>query len=258
MTDDSSRHHALIVEQFTQQARPFAELATHSSEDAFRMLLEAAAPQWDDDVLDVACGPGLVAFYLAPHVRHVTGADLTPAMLEQAQRMQAEKGLANLSWQAAAAESLPFADASFSLVVTRYSLHHMPAPAAAIAEMRRVCRPGGRIVIVDVYTTSAEQDEFFNRIERLRDPSHTRALGLKELQSLATVAGIGELQCSFYRLATEMESQLAASFPHPGDDQKWRDLLRDDVGRNRTGLQPYLDGGTIRFSFPCVVLSGRR
>lgn len=258
MTDDSSRHRALIVEQFTQQARPFAELATHSSEEAFQMLLEAAAPQPDDDVLDVACGPGLVACYLAPHVWHVTGVDLTPAMLEQAQQMQAEKGLANLSWQAAAAESLPFADASFSLVVTRYSLHHMPAPAAAMAEMCRVCRPGGRIVIVDVYTTSDEQDEFFNRIEQLRDPSHTRALGLDELKSLAAAAGLGEIQCRFYRLATEMESQLAASFPNPGDDEKWRALLRADIGRNRTGLQPCQDGATVRFSFPCVVLSGRR
>ena len=257
MAEELSHHQALIVDQFTQQARPFAELATHSQEDAFRLLLEAAAPQANDEVLDVACGPGLVACFLAPHVRHVTGVDLTPAMLEQARRLQAEKGLHNLSWRLSEAESLPFADGAFSLVVTRYALHHMPSPAACVAEMTRVCRHGGRIVIVDVYTTSAEQEEHYNRFEKLRDPSHARALRLEELQAMAAGAGMGEVRCSFYRLATEMESQLAASFPNPGDEERLREMLRQDVGRNQTGLEPYWDGERLRFSYPCVVLSGR-
>lgn len=122
-----------------------------------------------------------MACAFAKAARHVTGIDLTPAMIEQAKVMQQADKLTNLTWHIGDVQPLPFADASFSLVFTRYSFHHFLDPRAVLAEMVRVCTPGGRIVVVDVFTSGPEQAEAYNRMEKLRDPSHVRALALEEL-----------------------------------------------------------------------------
>src|SRR5262245_36117121 len=162
MIDNADEHQRLILDQFTRQAVPFSQMQNHSPE----LLLAASGAGPADTVLDVACGPGRMACALARVVRHVTGIDLTPAMIEQAKVMQQADGLTNLTWHVGNVQHLPFADASFSLVFTRYSFHHLLDPKAVLAEMVRVCSHGGRVVVVDVFTSGPEQAEAFNRMEK--------------------------------------------------------------------------------------------
>src|SRR5262249_53194869 len=149
-----------------------------------RLLIDTAVITPDDEVLDVACGPGLVACAVARVARQVTGLDLTPAMIDKARERERSLGLSNLTWVVGDAQPLPFPDASFSRVITRYSFHHLTDPASAFAEMVRVCRPGGRVMVADVFTTSPEQAAAYDRLEKWRDPSHTHALQLSELGAL--------------------------------------------------------------------------
>src|SRR5207253_8192510 len=123
----------------------------------------------------------------------------TPAMIEQAKAFQQADHLGNLTWRIGHVLPLPFPDASFSLVFSRYSFHHFLDPKAVLAEMVRVCSPGGRVVVVDVFTTNPEQAEAFNRMERLRDPSHVRALSLEELTGLLGEAGLDNITTQFYK-----------------------------------------------------------
>lgn len=81
-----------------------------------------------DSTLDVACGPGVLACAFAEVARHVIGIDTTPTMLEQARKLQAEKGLANMSWRQGDVAQLPFDDGAFSLVVSRYAFRHVLDP----------------------------------------------------------------------------------------------------------------------------------
>jgi len=76
---DSTNHQATIVEQFSQQAIPFAQVPGHL--DSIQLLKELAEVKQSDNVLDVACGPGLVACEFATHCNHVTGIDITAAMI---------------------------------------------------------------------------------------------------------------------------------------------------------------------------------
>src|SRR5262245_59371585 len=117
-----------------------------------------------------------MACAFAQIARHVTGIDLTPAMIDHARALQEAQKRANVTWHVGDVRPLPFADASFSLVFTRYSFHHFLDPRAVLAEMSRVCTPGGRMVVVDVFTSNAEQASAYNHMETLRDPSHVRAL----------------------------------------------------------------------------------
>jgi ubiquinone/menaquinone biosynthesis C-methylase UbiE len=251
-------HDAVILDQFTRQAEPFAALPAHTDADIVRLMREAARLGPGAAVLDVACGPGLVAVALAESAGHVTGLDLTPAMLAKARELQARRGLTNLSWCLGRADALPYPDGSFGAVLTRFAFHHLTDPAAALAEMVRVSRPGGRVVVCDVYTTTAEQAAEYDRLERLRDPSHVHALRLPELRALLTQAGLAEVGEAFGRLTTGLGPLLGASFPVPGGADEIRRAFQADVGRDSLGLGIHAEAGDLFFAFPVVVLAGTR
>ena len=118
-------HIDVIVSQFTKQAVPFSQMAQHSNHDGLGLMFELSDPQNEDNVLDVACGPGIIACEFANKVNHVTGIDITPAMIEEAKNLQIERKLSNIDWKVGDVARLPFGDDSFSLVVTRYSFHHL-------------------------------------------------------------------------------------------------------------------------------------
>ncbi len=255
---ETAAHRQLILDQFTKQAIPFAELKPHSSEDSLRLVIETAAISPQDTVLDVACGPGLITCAVAQVALQVTGIDLTPAMIEQAKIRQQSLNLTNLNWQVGDACPLPFADQSFTQVLTRYSFHHFQDPRAVFLEMVRVCKPGGTVCVVDVFTSSPEQGKAYDRLETLRDPSHVRGLALDELTGLFYEGGLINLRTAFYKVEMELEKVMSASFPDSGDAETVRRLIQDDVGQNKMGLDCQERNGHIHFAYPIVIVAGTK
>jgi ubiquinone/menaquinone biosynthesis C-methylase UbiE len=141
-------------------------------------VLRLAKPQPIDRVLDVACGSGIVSCAFAKFVSHVTGIDITPAMIEQAKQMQQQQQqqLKNITWKIGDVSKppLPFNDSSFSIVVTRYSLHHLLEPKKVLQEMQHVCtngkegEGGGKILVIDV-TPNPDKVDAYNGMEKLHD-----------------------------------------------------------------------------------------
>jgi ubiquinone/menaquinone biosynthesis C-methylase UbiE len=252
MTQSGDEHRRTILDQFTRQALPFSQMRDHAPE----LILQAAGVRATDSVLDVACGPGLMACALAQVARHVTGIDLTPAMIERARLLQMSKGLTNLAWHIGDVTPLPFAGATFSLVFSRYSFHHFQDPKAVLGEMVRVCAPGGRVVVADVFTSTPQQAAAFNAMEKLRDPSHVRALALHELTALFDEAGLANVRTEFYKHAFELEQVLQGSFPCPGDADRVRRLFESDLDANTLGLGACRKDGQIHFAYPIVILVG--
>jgi ubiquinone/menaquinone biosynthesis C-methylase UbiE len=119
----------MILDQFTRQAAPFSEMHARDDAGIHRLLIETADIGAEDEVLDVACGPGLVACEVAKVARHVTGVDLTRAMIEQAEARQRSLGLANLTWAVGDAQPLAFREEAFTRVITRYAFHHFTDPS---------------------------------------------------------------------------------------------------------------------------------
>jgi len=252
-------HRDLILDQFTRQAGPFSTSPHIRDEAALRLIVEWSGAGPGDTGLDVACGAGHVVCAFARTVRHATGIDLTPAMLERARDLQDEQGLTNVSWQLGDALPLPFHDAAFTLVISRYAFHHFPDPAAVLAEMTRVCAPGGSVMVVD---TEASPDPVkaaeFNRTERLRDPSHTRALPLAEHRALFRGAGLPEPRVTSYRLEMELEALLGRCCPAPGDVDVIRDILAAAVEDDRIGIPVRREAGRIHLAYPIAVLAAKR
>jgi SAM-dependent methyltransferase len=257
MTD--AAHQDLILDQFTRQATGFSTAPAITDEDSLRMIVEAARPGSDDRLLDVACGPGLVVCAFAPHVQAATGIDVTPAMLERARKLAADKVLANVAWRQGDVLSLPYEDASFTIVTTRFSFHHFLDPAAVLREMVRVCAAGGRIVVVDDYASEdPAKAAAFNRLEKLRDPSHSRCLTLTELKGLFGAAGLPEPDATFYELRGDVPSLLARSFPNPGDDLKIIEMFKASAADDRLGVPVRLEADNAYYAYPVVILAATR
>lgn len=252
-------HEDLIRDQFTRQAMPFSTAAPISDAQTLGAIVAAGRAGPDDTVLDLACGGGLIVCAFAPHVRHATGIDLTPAMLDRARALAAEKGLANVSWREGDIRALPWPDATFSIVVTRFSFHHLQDPASALAEMVRVCRPGGRVVLVDGYASEdAAKAAAWNRLEVLRDPSHVRGLSLTELKALFPAAGLPAPEATLYELRDEVRNLLARSFPKPGDAERITALFAAQVEQDNLGIEVRRDGATLRYAYPVAILASTR
>ena len=246
-------HREAILDQFTRQAVPFATAPGIQDETALRLVVEFSGAGPDDTVLDVACGPGIVVCAFARVVKHATGLDLTPAMLDRARTLQGEKGLGNITWQLGEAMPLPYPDASFSIITSRFAFHHFLDPLTAIKEMARVCRPGGKVVVVDS-APAPDTANAFNAMELVRDPSHTRAMPLEELKDLYRQAGLPEPRTTGYRLEGELEGLIERSFPNPGDDETLRRIFRASVDGDTLGIGARRDGETIRYGYPVAVL----
>jgi ubiquinone/menaquinone biosynthesis C-methylase UbiE len=252
-------HQDLIVDQFTRQAVPFSTAKTIADERALRLLLQISEARGEDTVLDVACGGGLVVCAFAKTVRHATGIDVTPAMLERARSLAAEKGLTNVSWDRGQAAALPYADASFSIVVSRFTFHHFLDPLAVLREMGRVCAPGGRVMVCDVVTSEdRSKADAFNRMEILRDPSHVRAMPESELLGLFRAADLCEPTVNAYELRDELDNLLRRSFPNPGDDVRIREIFRASAADDRLGIPVRLEMERIHYAYPVLVLCARR
>jgi ubiquinone/menaquinone biosynthesis C-methylase UbiE len=203
--------------------------------------------------MDLACGPGTVVAAL----QRAVGVDATEGMLEEARRLGGEKHLENVEFRAASVYALPFADGSFDIVTCRFAFHHFREPAHAFAEMARVCRGGGRIVLCDgVASADMAKAAVFNAMERFRDPSTATFLPLASLRDLFTKAGLSELAVQPFHVTYEIGELVAKSFPVDDDRATLRRMIEDLVASDalEVGTKP----GGPHFIFPIAVLAATK
>ena len=198
----SSPDKVRVQQQFGANAAHYVKSATHATGASLQRVVELVRPQAHWRGIDIATGAGHMAHAFAPHVAHMTASDITPQMLEQAARGAAAKGLGNVDTAIADAEALPFADASFELVSCRIAPHHFPDIPRFIAEVARVLKSGGTFALVDNVSPDsatspgfsaeacAAADVHYNLFEKIRDPSHGRALTVPAWRGLFTGSGL--------------------------------------------------------------------
>jgi SAM-dependent methyltransferase len=180
-----------LVDEFTRQARSFNDTPAMSSAQTLTSLIDLLPLAADQRWLDVACGPGLVTRALAPRVGSVLGVDVTPAMIELARSEAASASLGNVEFRLGDVGKLDLPNDSFDGAICRFSFHHIPAAGRVLAEMARVVRPGGSVVVSD-HVSDPETDlaAWHEEIERLRDPSHWDCLTVGRRRHLGERLGL--------------------------------------------------------------------
>jgi SAM-dependent methyltransferase len=171
-------------------ARTAQQVAAHQDARAADLAADVRAfvlPAGDERAIDVGCGAGALALALAPLVREVVGVDQVPELLELAR----ERAPANAEFIEGDATSLAFDDASFDLAGTLRTLHDVRRPELVVAELARVARPGGRVLVVDQLAPVDPLEAYpVDRFERARDPSHSRLLPEVDLYQLFEANGL--------------------------------------------------------------------
>jgi len=199
--------HDATRERFARTAERIAELQDARAASLEQDIVRFVAPSGDERALDSGTGSGALAFALAPHVREVVGVDLVPELLEQA-RKRAER-FPNVTFLEGDATKLPLDYATFDLAGTLRTLHHIARPELAVAELVRVTRVGGRLLVVDqIAPVDPLAAAELNRFERARDPSHTRALADVDLRGLFESNGLVLLRAEYEREPRDLDSYL--------------------------------------------------
>lgn len=206
----SNSHKNAVDRQFGEQANAYLTSAVHAQGKDLQRLAKLLAGSTDARLLDLGCGAGHASFTAAAHVGQVVAYDLSAQMLTVVGNAAREKGLDNIQLQQGVAESLPFDDASFDVVISRYSAHHWHDVGRALREVKRVLKPGGRAIFMDVVSPGHPLlDIYLQTVEVLRDTSHVRNYAPGEWLSMLTESGLLVREVTTDRLDLEFSSWVA-------------------------------------------------
>ena len=243
----SKQQSDLVREQFTRTAQVFGDYAVASRVGEAERLARMVTASATDRAVDLACGPGTLALRFARHVRWICGLDLTAAILGRAGNSAIAEGLDNISFALGDAQTLPFPDGSLDIAVTSYALHHVPDPARVIAEMARALRLGGRVGVLDIIVPEDPQiAELNNRIERIRDASHTRTLARKEFEEIFAACGLRIIASYVEEQSRAFDHWMLVAGSKPGDRRyvEARRLLEASIPDDSAAFHPrFAPGG---------------
>lgn len=181
---------SLAAEQFGAAAFAYLTSRVHARGTDLARLAELARSLERPVALDLGCGAGHAGFAIAEAGAQVTAYDLSPEMLGVVEAEAARRRLNKIQTRCGPAESLPFAEATFDLVVSRFSAHHWTDVPAALREARRVLRSRGTLIVIDAVAPEVPLfDTLLQTVEILRDASHVRNYRLSEWHAMLRTAG---------------------------------------------------------------------
>ena len=241
MTD----HGETVEREFAKQAGTFEDPSYSFADRRLISWIQThVPPEPGAAVLDVAGGTGHMARAYAGDSAVAIVLDLTEAMLVTGQRQARASGQDNVVFLRGDAARMGFVDDSFDLVVCRFAVHHFVRPREQIGEMVRVCRPDGRVAIIDLVARDPGLSARHDRLERIRDPSHTRALPIAELRMLLENAGAAVVHETFHDHRLALERWLVQALTPEDRARTIRDEIQAELeGGPATGMRPLVHDG---------------
>jgi ubiquinone/menaquinone biosynthesis C-methylase UbiE len=243
-------HDRIVHTEFTKQAAFFGNSGLTLSSQEYLAWMASQLPLAPGlRILDVAAGTGHLSRAVAPGVKTVVAVDLTPAMLGEAVRETTRSGLRNIAFERGDAARLPHPDSTFDMIVSRLAIHHFERPEPQLAEMVRVCKPGGVVGVIDLLSPDDEAlIGRYNHLERLRDPSHTTALTLAQMVRAMQAAGLAVTQTDSRDIAVEFQRWVEMTGTDRPTIETIEAALRAEIsGGAPTGMRPYLDDAKLKF-----------
>jgi SAM-dependent methyltransferase len=197
----------LSEDRWARTAAQLAELEESRRAELTERVRRFVQPSGGERALDSGTGTGALAFALAPQVREVIGVDRVPELLAEARQRAA--AFPNVSFVEGDATKLDLETATFDLAGCARTLHHVHRPELVIAELTRVTRLGGHVLVIDQIAPvdpllAVELDRF----ERARDPSHERLLPDIDVRALLEANGLVVMRTQFAEEQRDLDRYL--------------------------------------------------
>jgi len=242
-------------DRFGRRSDAYSKSSILSNKDHLNLIIDLASPEESDSVLDIATGNGFLAFEFAEKVSRVIGCDMTEDMLDIAESIRKDRKLDNVAFDVMDAESLRFEDGSFDIVSCRFAFHHFTNPKKVISEMVRVCRNGGKIVLVDgLSSEDPVKSEYHNRIEQIRDPSHVRLYSRSELIRMLQDAGLRVTHAREWDADFYFDEWIAIANPGEEIAEQVRSMMINSIEDDKTGLNVRFKDDKMLFTYSTVIL----
>lgn len=270
-----------VIERWSRAAERWAPRADEIDEEGTEVtewLLGAVAPAAGETLLEIGAGPGGVGIAAARAIdlERVILSDIAPPMLDIARDRVDRLGLDNVDLEVADAAALPLPDAAVDAVVSRFAFQAMDDPAGALAESRRVLRPGGRLAFT-VFPAPERNPWASLAMQALAEAAGAPPPGAQKpgmfaladeqhLLSLLSSAGFADVRIEHLTGERRFEDfedwwRLRRELP-PGAAQAWSSL--DDAGREavenrlREQVQRYSADGELVFPSDVLAVFARR
>jgi ubiquinone/menaquinone biosynthesis C-methylase UbiE len=216
----------VVRKRFTETAGLIAQEQDRRAAATEERLRRLLAVTGEERALDVGTGAGAFALALAPLVREVVGVDIVPDLLAEGRK----RAPANVELIEADATELPFPLGSFDLVCTARTLHHVARPELVLAEMTRVLKPDGTMLVVDQLAPGDPLAAIeLNRFERARDASTTRILADVDLRGLFDANNLVLRWSEIVSEERDLEAYLDLAGCHGDDRERARALAAPET-----------------------------
>lgn len=248
-----------IQKAFTEQASKFASNKMNFNKQEYvDYTISKMKLQKTDHVLEMAAGTCICGRAIAPHVKHVTCLDMTPAMISIGKNTAEKENLDNMTFVLGDSRELPFLDDSFDIVFSRLAFHHFPDIEQPFKEMKRVLKPGGKLIIIDMEATNEQLRQVEDEIEILRDPSHVKNISKDEFLDLYEKNGLNVELCEATKIPVILDNWLEHT-KTPEDIQKTiiAKMQEDIKGGTKTGFYPYYEKDSIKFDQRWMMIVGK-
>jgi ubiquinone/menaquinone biosynthesis C-methylase UbiE len=248
-------HADKVGKQFGTVAEAYLSSPVHSQGADLEAIKSKLQDQSGARVLDLGCGAGHLSFAVAPYVAAVVAYDLSKEMIDIVTNEARRRELRNVRTQRGQVESLPYEDASFDWVCTRYSAHHWTDIRSALHEARRVLKRVGGLIVIDTSApTNPLLDTHLQTIELLRDGSHVRNYTPTEWKSMITEAGFAVGAQSAWKLPLDFNPWVGRMKTPTLYVEAIRSLLRNAPGEVVDYFQVAEDGS---FTLDTIMIEAR-
>lgn len=249
-----------IQQAFTQQVGGFeSSRLNFTRQDYLDHIVSVVTPLTNASVLEVAAGTCACGRAIAPYAQNVVCLDMTSAMLSVGKAKSEKADLHNMTFVLGDAAEIPFLENSFDLVISRLAFHHFPDVRQVFAEMVRVLKPDGRLVLIDMEAAEEPLRRVQDEIETLRDPSHVKDLSIAEMQQLFRDHALQVVHQDVTSIRQHLTAWMALTkTPQSVQEEITMRMEAELHGGTKTGFAPYRVGNEICFNHRWVLLIGQK
>jgi ubiquinone/menaquinone biosynthesis C-methylase UbiE len=233
-----------VAQQFRRNPNSFARMPAEA--EFLHYVVSTSGATREDRVLDVLCGAGACTLAFAARCRRAVGLEVSAELVRRAREEAARLNVQNAAFTVGEIERMPFDDGAFDAAVCRFSFHHAVHPERVFAEMARVVRAPGWMLLVDV-TASEDPAKaaLHNQLERLCDPTHARTLSVSEFERIFGAHGFKVAMKIGRKARSTVEDWLKMAAAPQENISALRAMVEDAVEGDRAGLGLVREAGTI-------------